>query len=78
MPTLKRILISAGCLGLLGLVVILVLGNIPMPAQREIIVDVPQERLAAGSGQGARGAGSLQREAPKQLADTLETVKLGQ
>ena len=77
MPTLKRALISAGCLGLLGLGLILVLGNLPVPAQREITVDVPQERLEAGS-QRAMGAGSLQREAPKQLAATLETVKLGQ
>ena len=77
MPTLKRLLISAGCFGLLGLGVFLVLANIPVPAQREITVDIPQERLAAAS-QRARGVGSLQREAPKQLADTLETVKLGQ
>jgi hypothetical protein len=78
MPTLKRLLIAAGGLGLLGLAVIVVLGNLPQPGRREITVDVPQERLAAAIGRGARkGLGSLQRDAPQQLAETLETVKLG-
>lgn len=78
MPTLQRLVVATGCIGLLGLIVILILGNLPQPARREITVDVPQERLAAAlSHQVRKSVGSLQRDAAKQLAATLEAVRLG-
>jgi hypothetical protein len=79
MPTLKRCFVAVVLLGVVSAGAILILGSLPPPEQREITVDVPQDRFSNGSGAstGSVRTGPLGRERSDQLANAPEALKLG-